>query len=224
MDHILSATELTKIYSQGEYSVKAVDNCGIHIEKGTFNVIVGASGSGKTTLLHLLSALERPTSGQVMIGGRDIFSLSDRELSDFRNREIGIVFQSYHLLPVLTARENIIMPTLIGGNTVSRTYLDELCQALRLTDRLEHLPSRLSGGQQQRVAIARAMINRPSIIFADEPTGNLDKQSAEELMELLLSSGRKFGQTVLMVTHDRDIAATADRIYEMDCGRIRQIK
>ncbi len=224
MEYILRASGLTKIYKQGDRSVKAVDNCNINIEKGTFNVIIGASGSGKSTLLHLLAALERPTSGELWIGEREIYKQSDRELSEFRNKDIGFVFQACHLLPVLTAKENILMPTLISGRAVSNIYLDELCETLGIKERLSHLPSELSGGQAQRVAVARAMINSPKIIFADEPTGNLDKTSAAELMDMLLSSARRFEQTVLMVTHDMSIADMAERVYEMDDGKIKQIR
>ena len=164
----------------------------------TFNMLFmqyGASGLGKSTLLHLLAALERPDSGELWIDGKEIYALNEKQMSSFRNTEIGFVFQNYHLLPVLTAKENILMPALISGKPASGVYLSELCDALGLTDRLDHLPNQLSGGQQQRVAIARAMINRPKLIFADEPTGNLDKGSAEELIEMLLLSAKRFEQT-----------------------------
>jgi len=217
-DIVLSCRELTKTYFQGDIHIRAVDNCYLKVKRGEFVSIIGASGSGKSTLLHMLSGLDIPTSGKVFIGDTDIYSLKDKEFSRFRNEKIGMIFQSFNLLPVLTARENILLPQKIAGGTHYPRYFDELVRLLGLRDRLHHLPSELSGGQQQRVAVARALINRPQILFADEPTGNLDRASADELMNLLLETRRELNQTLLLVTHDDSIARMADRIIRMDSG------
>lgn len=221
---ILECRSLNKFYIQGDTTIYAVRDCNLKLHEGSFTVIVGASGSGKTTLLHLLAAMEQPTSGEVLIDGKEIFRMDDATLSSFRNQKMGFVFQSFHLLPILTAEENIRMPAVIGNITVPKSYLNDLCESLGILDRLTHLPSELSGGQQQRVAIARAMINRPKILFADEPTGNLDKKAAGELIALLSQSCSRFSQTILMVTHDQSLVDIADAAYEMDDGWLRQIK
>lgn len=224
MENILECSELTKIYKQGDKSIYAVNNCNLSIVEGSFTAITGASGSGKSTLLHLLSAMDKPTSGTLHIGGKEIYTLNEKELAEFRNRDIGFIFQDFHLLPILTAKENILMPALIKETPASKVYFEELCNHLQITDRLDHMPNELSGGQQQRVAIARAMINQPKIIFADEPTGNLDKASASEFISMLISSGKEFNQTILMVTHDANIADIADTVYRMDDGVIHRVK
>lgn len=222
--NILECRSLNKLYKQGDGTVYAVHDCNLKLAAESFTIITGASGSGKTTLLHLLASFEKPTSGTVVVQNKDIYQLNDRELSNFRNKEIGFVFQSFHLLPILTASENILMPTVINKKAVSKTYMSELCECLKISNRLNHLPCELSGGQQQRVAIARAMINRPKILFADEPTGNLDKKAAQELIEMLSVSNKKFRQTILMVTHDQDLIDVADAAYHMDDGILKQIK
>lgn len=221
---VLVARELTKTYFQGEYHIKAVDNAFLRVKRGEFVSIVGTSGSGKSTLLHMLAGLDTPTSGQVFLDGYDIHAMDDDQFSDFRSRKIGFIFQSFHLLPVLTAKENILMPQKISGDTRYPSYFDTLTRMLKIDDRLHHLPSELSGGQRQRVAAARALINKPDILFADEPTGNLDRDSAGELIDLLLATRAELGQTLVMVTHDPSVAALADRIYHMENGVLREQK
>lgn len=222
--NILECSSLNKLFKQGDSTVYAVKDCNLKIAQGSFSVIIGSSGSGKTTLLHLLAAFEKPTNGTVFVHNKELYRMTESELANFRNKEMGFVFQNFNLLPILTAEENILMPAVIGKTTISKTYFLELCDCLKLTERLNHLPHELSGGQQQRVAIARAMINHPRILFADEPTGNLDKKTASELIELLSASNKKFGQTILMVTHDLSIADIADYVYYMDDGLLKQIK
>ena len=214
---ILEAKKLTKEYEQGEKRIRAVQNATFSVEEGEFAAVVGTSGSGKSTLLSMLGGLERPTSGEVLLDGENLYAASDNRLSEIRNRQIGFVFQNYGLRPVLTLRENIMIPQLIAGGG-SKSYMEELFDLLGLRDRLDHLPSEASGGQQQRAAVARALVNQPKILLADEPTGNLDKQSAAELIDLLLKTREKLGQTILLVTHDPDIAAKADRVFRMDGG------
>ena len=214
---ILNAVKLTKEYEQGEKRIRAVQNATFSVEEGEFAAIVGTSGSGKSTLLSMIGGLERPTSGEVFLDGESLYTLSDNRLSEIRNRQIGYVFQNYALLPVLTLRENILIPQLIAGGG-SKSYMEELFDLLGLRDRLDHLPSEASGGQQQRAAVARALVNQPKILLADEPTGNLDKQSAKELMDLLMETRKKLNQTILLVTHDPEIAARADRVLTMDGG------
>ncbi len=214
---ILRAEKLTKEYEQGEKRIRAVQNATFSVEEGEFVAIVGTSGSGKSTLLSMLGGLEKPTSGEVLLDGENLYAASDNRLSEIRNRQIGFVFQNYALLPVLTLRENILIPQLIAGGG-SKTYMEELFDLLGLRDRLDHLPSEASGGQQQRAAVARALVNQPKILLADEPTGNLDKQSAKELMDLLMETRKKLNQTILLVTHDPEIAARADRVLTMDGG------
>lgn len=214
---ILEAKKLTKEYEQGEKRIRAVQNATFSVEDGEFVVIVGTSGSGKSTLLSMLGGLEKPTSGEVLLDGENLYAASDNRLSEIRNRQIGFVFQNYALLPVLTLRENIMIPQLIAGGG-SKMYMEDLFDLLGLRDRLDHLPSEASGGQQQRAAVARALVNQPKILLADEPTGNLDKQSAKELMDLLMETRKKLNQTILLVTHDPEIAAAADRVLTMDGG------
>lgn len=222
--YILQCHSLNKIFKQGDDSIYAVKDCNLKVREGSFSIITGASGSGKTTLLHLLAAFDHPTSGTVTVEGKNIYEMNEDELSQFRNSKIGFVFQSFHLLPILTAEENILLPTLIKKQPVSNTYMSELCDCLEISNRLKHFPSELSGGQQQRVAIARAMINCPKILLADEPSGNLDKRSAKELMNMLFLSNKKFGQTILMVTHDQGALEYADNVFNIDDGVLKQIK
>lgn len=207
----IEAKDLSKIYGSGDSQVTALNHASLKISDRDFISIMGPSGSGKSTLLHLLSGLDRPTSGSLTYDGRDICHLNDKELSDFRRRRIGFIFQHFHLLPVLTARENILMPLLLDKKQPEESYFRQLTELLGIHDRLNHLPHELSGGQQQRVAIARALIARPDIIFADEPTGNLDTKSGSEVMELLKSLGQEFGKSLVIITHDSRIARMADR-------------
>lgn len=211
---------LTKIYRQGERSIYAVKDCNLKINDGDFTAIIGASGSGKSTLLHLLSAFDRPTNGRVLLDGEDLFALNEKNLAEIHNQKIGFVFQSFHLLPILTAKENILMPALIRGERISEIYFQELIDVLGLASYMDHLPDELSGGQRQRTAVARALINKPSILFADEPTGNLDAESAQELIGLLVEMRRLYGQTIVMVTHDMNLVGFADKRYRMDNGII----
>ena len=210
---VIEAKELSKIYGSGENRVVALDKAGLKIGQGDFISIIGPSGSGKSTLLHLLSGLDRPTSGSLTYDGKDIYSFHDKELSAFRRRRIGFIFQQFNLLPVLTARENIIMPILLDKKQPEETYLDQLTGLLGIQERLAHLPHELSGGQQQRVAIARALAAQPDIIFADEPTGNLDSKSGSEVMELLKNVQRKMDKTLVVITHDNRIAKMADKQF-----------
>lgn len=223
-DEVLVARELTKSYFQGDFHIKAVDNAFLRVKRGEFISIIGTSGSGKSTLLHMLAGLDTPTSGQVFLDGYDIHAMDDDQFSDFRGKKIGFIFQSFHLLPALTAKENILMPQKISGNTRYPSYFDTLTRMLKIDDRLHHLPSELSGGQRQRVAAARALINKPDILFADEPTGNLDRDSSKELIDLLLATRAELGQTLVMVTHDPAIAALADRTYLMENGVLTEQK
>lgn len=223
-ENVLVCQALTKTFFQGDIHIKAVDSVYLTIKRGEFVSIIGASGSGKSTLLHMLAGLDRPTSGRVYIAGKDIIDMEDNEFSEFRNRHIGFIFQSFNLLPVLTAKENILMPQKIAGKTFYPNYFNELTEMLNIKDRLHHLPSELSGGQQQRVAVARALINKPDILFADEPTGNLDKASADELIKLLLATRKDLNQTLLMVTHDKSIAELADRTFVMTDGVLEEKK
>ena len=220
----IEAKELSKIYGEGENRVIALDRASLTIVPGDFISIVGPSGSGKSTLLHLLSGLDRPTSGRLLYDGRDIYGLSDRELSAFRRRRIGIIFQQFHLLPVLTARENIIMPLLLDKKQPDEAYLQRLTGLLGVQERLTHLPHELSGGQQQRVAIARALIAQPDVIFADEPTGNLDSRSGGEVMELLKTVGKEMGKALVVITHDSRIAAMAERRLAIVDGVLSEVE
>ncbi|MBQ9233180.1 MAG: ABC transporter ATP-binding protein [Lachnospiraceae bacterium] len=217
---ILIANNLTKIYGKGDTAVTAVNHIDLTIQKGEFTAIVGASGSVKSTLLPLLGGVDTPTEGQVIIDGENIYDLKDEKRSILRRRKIGFIFQTYNLIPVLTVKENIVMPVLLDGNKVDDKEVDELIELLGLTERKNHLPNQLSGGQQQRVAIGRAVINKPAIIIADEPTGNLDKKNSEETMALLIKAVKETGQTLVLVTHEMDIAAMADRIIHLEDGSI----
>lgn len=217
---ILKAENLTKIYGKGDTSVTAVDHIDLEVEKGSFVAVVGSSGSGKSTLLHLIGGVDAPDEGNVCIDDEDIYSLNDSKRSVLRRRKIGFVFQAYNLIPVLTVEENIKMPLLLDGCRVNQEKIDTILKDLQLTDRKNHLPNQLSGGQQQRVAIGRALANNPSVIIADEPTGNLDKKNSKEVMELLTKAVKQGGQTLILVTHEPDIAAMADRIIHLEDGRI----
>ena len=220
----IEAKELSKIYGVGENRVVALDKVNLEIAINDFISIMGPSGSGKSTLLHLLSGLDRPTSGSLTYDGRDIYRFSDKELSAFRRRRIGFVFQQYNLLPVLTAKENIIMPLLLDKRQPDETYLMQLAELLGISDRLEHLPHELSGGQQQRVAIARALIAKPDIIFADEPTGNLDSKSGSEVMKMLENIWEETGTKLVIITHDRRVAQMADRQFVIVDGVLSEVK
>ena len=219
----MEAKELSKIYGSGENQIVALDKANMEMDGNDFISIMGPSGSGKSTLLHLLSGLDRPTSGALTYDGRDIYSLSDKELSGFRRRRIGFIFQQFHLLPVLTAKENIIMPLLLDKRQPDEAYLEQLTQMLGIHDRLTHLPHELSGGQQQRVAIARALAARPDIIFADEPTGNLDSKSGGEVMVLLQNLWKKMGTKLVVITHDSRVAQMADRQFVIVDGVLSEV-
>lgn len=217
---ILRTQSLTKIYGKGETKVTAVDNVDFVAHEGEFIAIVGASGSGKSTLMHLLGGVDRPTSGKVFINGKDIYRMSDDALAIFRRRQIGIIYQFYNLIPILNVRENITLPQDLDRQEVDKKHLAELLGTLGLKDRANYLPNQLSGGQQQRVSIGRALINNPAIILADEPTGNLDSKSGEEVMSLLKLSNKKYHQTIILITHDLDIAAQAERVITFEDGKI----
>lgn len=217
---ILKVENLYKIYGKGENKVNAVDNVSFSVEKGEFIAIIGASGSGKSTLLHLLGGVDKPTSGKVYIDGVDIYSMKDDDIAIFRRRQVGLIYQFYNLIPILNVKENITLPCLLDSNKVDKKRLNELLDVLNLKERENNLPNQLSGGQQQRVAIARAIINNPSIILADEPTGNLDSEASEEIVSLLKLSNKKFKQTIIMITHDLEIASNADRIITIEDGKI----
>lgn len=216
----ISLVSVNKIYGKGENKVEALKNINLSIKRGEFVAIVGASGSGKSTLLHIIGGVDKPTSGKVYLQGEDITSLSDEETSLLRLRKLGFVFQQYNLLSVLTVEENIEMPTLLDNGVVDKEYKDELIRTLGLGSRKDHLPSQLSGGQQQRVAIGRALINKPSIILADEPTGNLDSKTAMDIMELLKYTTKKYRQTLVLITHNEKIAVLADRVVTIKDGEI----
>lgn len=219
----IEANELSKIYGEGENRVTALDRASFQIMPGDFISITGPSGSGKSTLLHLLSGLDQPTSGRLTYDGQDIYSFSDRERSALRRRSIGFVFQQFHLLPVLTARENILMPLLLDKKQPDEAYLEQLTQLLGIGSRLTHLPHELSGGQQQRTAIARALIAKPDVIFADEPTGNLDSRSGGEVMELLKNIWKSMGKTLVIITHDKRIAQMAERQFMIVDGVLSEV-
>lgn len=217
---VLKTVDLCKSYGTGDIKVDALKNVNISIEQGKFIAVVGPSGSGKSTLLHLLGGVDRPTSGKVIIDGEDIYSMNEKQLAIFRRRKVGFVFQFYNLIPVLTAEENISLPLLLDNKNVDKQYMEELLGILGLKDRRNHLPSQLSGGQQQRVSIGRALAYKPSIIFADEPTGNLDSKNSREIVELLRLSVQKYHQTLVMITHDLNIASKADRIITIEDGAV----
>lgn len=217
---ILKVENLTKTYGDGNTKINAVDHISFTIEKGEFVAIVGASGSGKSTLLHLLGGVDRPTSGHVYIDGKDIYSLDDNALAIFRRRQIGIIYQFYNLIPILNVQENILLPCDLDNANVKKERLEEILDTLNLKNRKNHLPNELSGGQQQRVSIGRAIINNPAIVLADEPTGNLDSKASDEIVSLLKMSNKKYNQTIIMITHDLEIASVADRIITIDDGKI----
>lgn len=217
---ILKVEHLCKRYGKGETLVKALDDVSFTVEKGDFVAIVGASGSGKSTLLHLLGGVDRPTSGKIYVGGEDIYSLNEDRLAIFRRREVGLIYQFYNLIPTLNVTENITLPILLDGKVPDEKYLNELVDILGLKNRVGHLPNQLSGGQQQRVSIGRALMNRPCLLLADEPTGNLDSKASKDIVELLKLSNQKYNQTIIMITHDYNIAMSANRIITIDDGKI----
>lgn len=217
---ILKVENLTKTYGSGENLVHAVDDVSFSVEKGEFVAIVGASGSGKSTLLHLIGGVDRPTSGKIFVDGNDISKMNDDKLAVFRRRQVGIVYQFYNLIPILTVEENITLPCDLDGSGVDRERLEMILDSFGLRARRKHLPNQLSGGQQQRTSIARALINNPSLVLADEPTGNLDSKSSEEVMSMLKMCNQSYGQTVIMITHNLDIAKQADRIITISDGKI----
>ncbi len=221
MKTILETQDLKKYYGAGENQVRALDGVTLSIRQGEFVAVVGTSGSGKSTLLHMLGGLDRPTSGKVMVDGKDIFRLKDDALCIFRRRKIGFVFQSYNLVPVLNVEENIALPIELDGNRVDRKFIGEIVEVLGLEKKMNSLPSELSGGQQQRVAIARALATKPAILLADEPTGNLDSATSQDVLSLLKVTGEQFGQTIVMITHNEEIAQLADRIIRIEDGKIR---
>lgn len=217
---MLRTENICKHYGKGDNTVEALRGVDLRICKGEFVAIVGASGSGKSTLLHILGGVDKPTSGKVFIEGQELFAMDEKELSVFRRRRVGLIFQFYNLIPVLSAEENIELPLTLDGKSIDKDYMEELLNILDLKERRDHLPSQLSGGQQQRVAIGRALSYRPSIILADEPTGNLDSKNSKEIVDLLKLSVRKYGQTVVVITHDLNIAAQADRVISINDGLI----
>lgn len=217
---ILKVENLTKIYGKGTTKVVALDNVSFSVEKGEFVAIVGASGSGKSTLLHLIGGVDRPTSGKVYIDGKDIYSFDDDKLAIFRRRQVGLVYQFYNLIPILNVEENITLPLSLDNRQVNKDHLDPLIRLLGLESRRGHLPNELSGGQQQRTSIGRALITNPTIVLADEPTGNLDSKSSDEIVELLKTSNKKYKQTIIMITHNMEIAKCADRIIQIEDGKI----
>ena len=226
--NLLEVSHVSKTYGSGETAVEALKDVSFSVPKGEYVAIVGESGSGKSTLLNMIGSLDRPTSGNIMIDGKDIFSMNDRKLTVFRRRNIGFIFQAFNLVPELTVEQNMIFPVLLDYQKPDRKYLEELLSVLNLQERRNHLPSQLSGGQQQRVAIGRALMTRPSLILADEPTGNLDTQNSSEVIALLKETSKKYEQTIIMITHNRSIAQTADRVLQVsdgvltDLGRCRE--
>ena len=217
---ILQTKDLKKYYGAGDTQVRALDGVDLLVENGEFVAIVGTSGSGKSTLLHMLGGLDRPTSGSVVVDGRDLSTLKDEELTVFRRRKIGFVFQAYNLVPVLSVYENIVLPIQLDGGKLDAAYIDQVIGALGLKEKLNSLPSQLSGGQQQRVAIARALATKPAILLADEPTGNLDSRTSNDVLSLMKVTGQKFSQTMVMITHNEEIAQVPDRIVRIEDGRI----
>ncbi len=217
---ILRVEHLKKTYGEGENAVHALDDVSFSVDKGEFTAIIGPSGSGKSTLLHILGAVDVPTSGKVYMDGQDVFAQNEEELAVFRRRQVGLIYQFYNLIPVLNVRENITLPILMDGRKVNEKRLQEMIRTLRLEGREKHLPNQLSGGQQQRVSIGRALMNAPAVVLADEPTGNLDSRNSHEIMELLKESNKRYNQTLIMITHDENIALQADRIIAIEDGRI----
>ena len=217
---ILRVEDLTKVYGKGANEVHALDHVSFSVRKGEFTAIIGSSGSGKSTLLHLIGGVDRPTSGKVYVNGTDVYAQNEDALAVFRRRQVGLIYQFYNLIPVLNVRENITLPVLMDGRDVNEERLEELLSVLKLKRRERHLPNQLSGGQQQRVSIGRALMNAPAIVLADEPTGNLDSENSQEIMQLLRYSNEKYNQTMLVITHDENIALQADRILSLEDGRI----
>ena len=217
---ILRVENLTKVYGKGENEVRALDGVSFSVEKGAFVAVIGPSGSGKSTLLHILGGVDRPTGGKVFMDGKDVYAQNEEQLAIFRRRQVGLIYQFYNLIPVLNVTENITLPVLMDGQKVNQNRLAELMTTLKLTGRENHLTNQLSGGQQQRVSIGRALMNAPAVVLADEPTGNLDSKSSREIVELLKVSNEKYGQTLLVITHDESIALQADRILSIEDGRI----
>lgn len=217
---ILRVENLTKVYGKGENEVRALDGVSFSVKKGEFVAVIGPSGSGKSTLLHILGGVDRPTSGRVLMDGKDVYAQNEDQLAIFRRRQVGLIYQFYNLIPVLNVTENITLPVLMDGQKVNRDRLKELITTLGLTGRENHLPNQLSGGQQQRVSIGRALMNAPAVVLADEPTGNLDSKNSKEIVDLLKISNEKYGQTLIVITHDESIALQADRIISIDDGKI----
>ena len=217
---ILRVESLTKVYGKGENEVRALDGVSFSVEKGEFVAVIGPSGSGKSTLLHILGGVDRPTSGRVLMDGKDVYAQNEEQLAIFRRRQVGLIYQFYNLIPVLNVTENITLPVLMDGQRVNCDRLKELITTLGLTGRENHLPNQLSGGQQQRVSIGRALMNAPAVVLADEPTGNLDSKNSKEIVDLLKISNEKYGQTLIVITHDESIALQADRIISIDDGEI----
>ena len=217
---ILRVENLTKVYGKGENAVRALDGVSFCVDKGEFVAIIGPSGSGKSTLLHILGGVDRPSGGKVFMDGKDVYAQNEEQLAIFRRRQVGLVYQFYNLIPVLDVTENITLPVLMDGQKVNQERLDELLTVLQLTGREKHLPNQLSGGQQQRVSIGRALMNAPAVVLADEPTGNLDSKNSQEIVELLKMSNEKYGQTLIIITHDENIALQADRIIAIEDGKI----
>ncbi|MDD7516583.1 ABC transporter ATP-binding protein [Ruminococcus flavefaciens] len=217
---ILKVENLCKTYGSGENAVHALDNVSFSVEKGEFIAIIGPSGSGKSTLLHILGGVDKPSSGKVFMDGKDVYSQDDEQLAIFRRRQVGLIYQFYNLIPVLNVTENITLPVLMDGQQINDSRLKELISTLKLNGREEHLPNQLSGGQQQRVSIGRALMNAPAVVLADEPTGNLDSKNSQEIVDLLKLSNEKYNQTLIIITHDENIALQADRIIAIDDGKI----
>ena len=217
---ILKVQNLTKVYGKGENQVHALNDVSFSVQKGEFVAIIGSSGSGKSTLLHLIGGVDRPTSGKVFVDGKDVYAQKEEALAIFRRRQVGLIYQFYNLIPVLNAEENMTLPVLMDGRKVNQERLKELIEILNLKDRMHHLPNELSGGQQQRVSIGRALLNAPALLLADEPTGNLDSENSKEIMNLLRYSNRVYDQTMIVITHDENVALQADRILTLEDGKI----
>lgn len=217
---LMQIQHLSKVYGQGENQVRAVDDISFTVEKGEFLAIIGPSGSGKSTLLHILGGVDRPTSGKVFVDGQDVYAQNEDQLAIFRRRQVGLIYQFYNLIPVLNVVENMTLPVLMDGRQVNQEWLEELLDVLGLRGREKHLPNQLSGGQQQRVSIGRALMNAPAVVLADEPTGNLDSKNSQEIVELLKMSNKKYGQTLVIITHDENIALQAHRVIAIEDGRI----
>ena len=218
--NILKAVDLRKVYGQGETEVIALDDVNLEVEKGEFTAIVGTSGSGKSTMLHIIGGLDNPTSGQVIVDGQDLSHMTADELTIFRRRNIGFVFQQYNLVPMLNVWENIILPVKLDGKNIEKSYIDEIVDTLGIGSKLKNMPNALSGGQQQRVAIARALASKPAILLADEPTGNLDSKTSQDVLGILKVTSQRFNQTIVMITHNEEIAQMADRILQIEDGKI----